>query len=205
MTIFQRIDSNRALVMCLLSSPLLVTDYVDSFQYQVLLYWNKKLKRGRCGRVPSILILKPSLGLLFSFRRITVWRKFHPYTICNKLSCHWLKDWQKVGISVVPFFDSTLERNKKSSAYKQVHCAIYYSRVFQKIVCSTRYIQSDTYESPEIKVSIFITGILEEILIGKVEHQRARELTKGQLISKCPFGVIVWAKIPTKFFPRFLP
>ena len=29
--------------------------------------------------------------------------------------------------------------------------------------------------------------------------------TKGQLISKCPFGVIVWTKIPTKFFPKFLP
>ena len=29
--------------------------------------------------------------------------------------------------------------------------------------------------------------------------------TKGQLISKCPFGVIVWTKIATKKFPRFLP
>ena len=28
---------------------------------------------------------------------------------------------------------------------------------------------------------------------------------KGQLISKCPFGVIVWTKIPTKIFPGFLP
>ena len=28
---------------------------------------------------------------------------------------------------------------------------------------------------------------------------------KGQLISKCPFCVIVWTKIPTKFFPGFLP
>ena len=28
---------------------------------------------------------------------------------------------------------------------------------------------------------------------------------KGQLISKCPFGVIVWTKIPTNFFPGFLP
>ena len=27
---------------------------------------------------------------------------------------------------------------------------------------------------------------------------------KGELISKCPFGVIVWTKIPTKFLPRFL-
>ena len=30
-------------------------------------------------------------------------------------------------------------------------------------------------------------------------------IVKGQLISKCPFGVIVWTKIPTKNFPGFLP
>ena len=29
--------------------------------------------------------------------------------------------------------------------------------------------------------------------------------TKGQLNSKCPFGIIVWTKIPTKFFPGYLP
>ena len=29
--------------------------------------------------------------------------------------------------------------------------------------------------------------------------------SKGQLISKCPLGVIAWTKIPTKKLPRFLP
>ena len=28
---------------------------------------------------------------------------------------------------------------------------------------------------------------------------------KGQLILKCPFGVIVWTKIPTKKFDKFYP
>ena len=28
---------------------------------------------------------------------------------------------------------------------------------------------------------------------------------KGQLISKCLYGVIVWTKKPTKFFPGFMP
>ena len=28
---------------------------------------------------------------------------------------------------------------------------------------------------------------------------------KGQLISKCSFGAIVWSKRPTKLFPGFLP
>jgi len=30
-------------------------------------------------------------------------------------------------------------------------------------------------------------------------------VTKGQLISKCPFGVKTSSKKPTKFFPGFLP
>ena len=30
-------------------------------------------------------------------------------------------------------------------------------------------------------------------------------LDKFQLISKCPFGVVVLTKIPTNFFPGFLP
>ena len=28
---------------------------------------------------------------------------------------------------------------------------------------------------------------------------------KGQLISKCPFGIIVWTKIPAKLFLDFCP
>ena len=31
------------------------------------------------------------------------------------------------------------------------------------------------------------------------------ESTKGQLISKCPFGFTVWTKIPTKLFLDFCP
>jgi hypothetical protein len=31
------------------------------------------------------------------------------------------------------------------------------------------------------------------------------QATKGQLISKCPFGFIVWTKIPTKLFLDFCP
>ena len=32
-----------------------------------------------------------------------------------------------------------------------------------------------------------------------------RTWAKGQLISKCPFGVIVWTKISTKKFDKFCP
>ena len=31
------------------------------------------------------------------------------------------------------------------------------------------------------------------------------KFAKGQLISKCPFGFIVWTKIPTKLFLDFCP
>ena len=36
-------------------------------------------------------------------------------------------------------------------------------------------------------------------------HQTSMQYTKGQLISKCPFGVFKSPKKPTKFFPGFLP
>ena len=34
---------------------------------------------------------------------------------------------------------------------------------------------------------------------------KCHALGKGQLISKCPFGVIVWTKIPTKNLTNFCP
>ena len=37
------------------------------------------------------------------------------------------------------------------------------------------------------------------------EIHMKRHITKGQLISKCPFGVMVWTKIPTKIFDNFCP
>ena len=38
-------------------------------------------------------------------------------------------------------------------------------------------------------------------------HQRIGHdfSTKGQIISECPYEIIVWTKIPTKKLPRFLP
>ena len=36
-------------------------------------------------------------------------------------------------------------------------------------------------------------------------HSNQQQSTKGQLISKCPFGVIVSTKVPTNFFKDFCP
>ena len=40
---------------------------------------------------------------------------------------------------------------------------------------------------------------------GHVMTTFFKNIPKGQLISKCPIGVIVWTKIPTNFFTVFLP
>ena len=44
----------------------------------------------------------------------------------------------------------------------------------------------------------------EGAYFGLVEMDRSNYITKGQLISKCPFGVFNSPKKPTKFFPEFL-
>ena len=36
-------------------------------------------------------------------------------------------------------------------------------------------------------------------------QSRLFKVAKGQLISKCPFGFIVWTKLPTKLFLNFCP
>ena len=55
----------------------------------------------------------------------------------------------------------------------------------------------------------------EEQTFESLEHYFASRLQedkntksdpiKGQLISKCPFGVIIWTKIPTKNLTNFCP
>ena len=44
-----------------------------------------------------------------------------------------------------------------------------------------------------------------QLKLGQIMKSIKRIFIKGQLISKCPFGVIVWTKIPTKKFDKFLP
>jgi hypothetical protein len=39
----------------------------------------------------------------------------------------------------------------------------------------------------------------------KIDTEEIPETSKGQLISKCPFGVKSSSKKPMKFFPGFLP
>jgi hypothetical protein len=47
---------------------------------------------------------------------------------------------------------------------------------------------------------------LAQICKKKVRDNNEHYPPKGQLrISKCPFGVIVWTKIPLKKFDKFLP
>ena len=43
------------------------------------------------------------------------------------------------------------------------------------------------------------------IAIFSLLYLKKNQETKGQLISKCPFGLIVSTKIPTKKFDNFCP
>ena len=44
-----------------------------------------------------------------------------------------------------------------------------------------------------------------EFLLWRDQNYLVRIFAKGQLISKCPFGFIVWTKIPTKLSLDFCP
>jgi hypothetical protein len=44
------------------------------------------------------------------------------------------------------------------------------------------------------------TGARNRISIDFDATETTKEIPKGQLISKCPFGTIVLTKIPTNFF-----
>ena len=59
----------------------------------------------------------------------------------------------------------------------------------------------------KLKVRQFQNEFMKSSFLPKYEQKivKISALTKGQLISKCPFGVIVWTKIPMKFFPGLLP
>ena len=53
---------------------------------------------------------------------------------------------------------------------------------------------------------IFLDQICSKwIKLVQIRFSPIKIVTKGQLISKCPFGFIVWTKIPTKLFLDFCP
>ena len=70
--------------------------------------------------------------------------------------------------------------------------------------------KGDTEKIPETSQSHSLDIRLEDTEIEKEQQPETIVIqesghVKGQLISKCPFGVFKSPKIPTKFFPGFLP
>ena len=57
----------------------------------------------------------------------------------------------------------------------------------------------------QITVGNIVRIPLEGIPLKRIPREGIGNASKGQLISECPFGVIVWTKIPTKKFDKFLP
>ena len=69
----------------------------------------------------------------------------------------------------------------------------------------------NNYPAPDEVINDFLNnlGVDNQQISEQIDQTTFQREThtpvKGQLISKCPFGVIVWTKIPTKNFPKFLP
>ena len=64
---------------------------------------------------------------------------------------------------------------------------------------------------PPWNFKIFFSRPLFIIILSQIWFQDLRfysiysTSSKGQIISECPYEIIVWTKIPMKKFPRFLP
>ena len=56
-----------------------------------------------------------------------------------------------------------------------------------------------------MQYSIKVLKIIFDVMKNKCNIKSLLEISKGQLISKCPFGFIVWTKLPTKLFLNFCP
>ena len=89
--------------------------------------------------------------------------------------------------------------------YKQIasNNCIYVNKIMHEVDELTNIV-SDVIGDPTLPRS-------EEHPCPKCKHREAvffqvfMAFLKGQLISNCLFGAIVWIKKPTKFFPVFLP
>ena len=72
---------------------------------------------------------------------------------------------------------------------------------------SLSYKNTKVYKKKIFKVLKYIIARLSfpwKRSVPVAQLQSEEDSTKGQLISKCPFGVIIWTKIPTKKFDNFL-
>ena len=67
--------------------------------------------------------------------------------------------------------------------------------VFNHIMSSSDLPRFLTISVKSVRKCYLFTGFAEVV----------ENIGKGHLISKCLFGVIVWTKKPTKYFPGFLP
>ena len=74
-------------------------------------------------------------------------------------------------------------------------------------IFNTNTVQREIFHQIEGILSRCQNEFMESSFYPKYEQKivKISALTKGQLISKCPFGFIVWTKIPTKLFLDFCP
>ena len=63
---------------------------------------------------------------------------------------------------------------------------------------TAKNLQDPANQWPHLECVLYCWSAVAESLAEEVS-------TKGQIISECPYEIIVLTKIPTKKFPRFLP
>ena len=106
--------------------------------------------------------------------------------------------------------DST-ERNQITYAYSRQMCVSnckYYINIHihknKSKVCNCSAALEIATNIRSIALSHTLSPVTQ-LKLGQIMKSIKRIFIKGQLISKCPFGVIVWTKIPMKKFDKFLP
>ena len=62
-----------------------------------------------------------------------------------------------------------------------------------------------SYSHPKEDLSLKVCNIFFALSLCKIQSKFVRWPIKGQMISECPYEIIVCPKIATKKFPRFLP
>ena len=75
----------------------------------------------------------------------------------------------------------------------------YQDKCFKKLLSISGAVEAIVLFEQTFSIKIFLWSQKQS------KKNCLEKVVKGQLISKFPFGVIVWTKIPTIFFPGFLP
>ena len=79
------------------------------------------------------------------------------------------------------------------------------SRATRQLKVEDFYYKDSEVVAEDGKTDLTVECAKLAVSISNNVSKEVKTTVKGQLISKCPFGVMVWTKIPTKKFDNFYP